>query len=283
MNTSGNDTAKQGTFALTIAAIGVVFGDIGTSPLYALKESFHAHHGAVGEPEVFGVLSLILWSLILIVSVKYIALVMRADRKGEGGVLALIAQLNQNGGPQLGKRAKAIFIPLAVFAAARLYGDGMITPAISVLSPVEGLGYAAPNLRPFVIPVTIAVLLALIVCQRFGTGGIGRVFGPVAADERISVRPPGHGFHHVTAVFGFMDEPHIPDLVARLVDYGISIPTHDATCFLSREHLVKGSLRELWPWKWRIHWAQAKHSSSSADFFYLPPDRVVEIGIQIGC
>jgi len=163
---------------LGLTALGVVYGDIGTSPLYALHESFFGLDKlAVSPANVLGVLSLIFWSLVLVISVKYLLVVMRADNHGEGGILALMALLSPwYGSPS---RRRAILIALGVFGAALLYGDGMITPAISVLSAIEGLNVAAPHLQPYVIPITIAVLVVLFVFQQRGTGGVGAVFGPV--------------------------------------------------------------------------------------------------------
>lgn len=162
-----------------LAALGVVYGDIGTSPLYALRECFSPHLGVQLTPfHVLGVLSLIFWALILIVSLKYQALVLRADNRGEGGILALLALLNP--WRTLGQgRAASVLMALGVFGAALLYCDGMITPAISVLSAVEGLKIAAPGAEPFVVPLTLAILAALFSLQRFGTARVGAVFGPV--------------------------------------------------------------------------------------------------------
>ncbi len=161
--------------ATVVAALGVVYGDIGTSPLYALRECFGGPHAVPASPEnVLGVLSLVTWSLILIVSVKYLAIVLRADNEGEGGILALMA-LALRGEP---RRPHALLI-LGLCGAALLYGDGMITPAISVLSAVEGLAIAAPALEHFVVPLTIATLLGLFALQRRGTGHLGAVFGPI--------------------------------------------------------------------------------------------------------
>ena len=163
---------------MTIAALGVVFGDIGTSPLYALRESF----GGSGAPllnraDLFGVLSLILWSLILIISVKYLLFVLRADNRGEGGIIALVALLN----PWRTRRGEPRFVLMimGLFGACLLYGDGTITPAISVLSAVEGLHVAAPGLEHYVIPITVAILVALFAVQSRGSGSIGRLFGAV--------------------------------------------------------------------------------------------------------
>jgi KUP system potassium uptake protein len=163
--------------ALTLTALGVVYGDIGTSPLYALRACFHGDTPvAVSSANVLGVLSLIFWALILIISLKYLLLVMRADNRGEGGILALLTLAD----PERARgRRRVALILIGVFGAALLYGDGMITPAISVLSAVEGLKVAEPELHPLVIPLTILVLLLLFMFQKQGTAGVGRVFGPV--------------------------------------------------------------------------------------------------------
>ena len=161
---------------LTLAALGVVYGDIGTSPLYALRECFSGAHEIPVSPEnVIGVLSLIVWSLIVTVTIKYLLFVMRADNGGEGGILALVALVRTRGG----KSAHATLVAIGLFGAALLYGDGMITPAISVLSAVEGLGVATNIFEPFVVPITVVILIALFVMQHRGTGGIGAVFGPI--------------------------------------------------------------------------------------------------------
>lgn len=162
---------------LALAALGVVFGDIGTSPLYAMKECFGGSHGIpVDADNVLGVLSLIFWSLVIVVSAKYILYVLRADNRGEGGELALLALLHPRSHQPTEQR---MLIYLGLFGAALLYGDGMVTPAISVLSAVEGLSIATPVFSEFVIPVTIAILIALFLVQRHGTARIGSVFGPV--------------------------------------------------------------------------------------------------------
>jgi KUP system potassium uptake protein len=164
--------------ALALGALGVVYGDIGTSPLYAIRECFHGEYGVEPTPHhVLGVLSLMFWSLVVIISIKYIAFVMRADNRGEGGILSLVALAVPRAGGTRG--AGLLLALLGVFGAALLYGDGMITPAISVLSAVEGLEVAAPALERFVVPVTVAILVALFAIQRHGTGRVGALFGPV--------------------------------------------------------------------------------------------------------
>ena len=164
---------------LVLAALGVVYGDIGTSPLYALRECFTGEHGLPPTVDnVLGILSLIVWSLNFVVSFKYISLVMRADNRGEGGILALMALVRQKG--ITGRtQIRRVLIPLGLFGAALLYGDGVITPAISVLGAMEGLKVVAPAFDPFVVPITVAILFALFLFQKRGTAGVGAVFGPI--------------------------------------------------------------------------------------------------------
>lgn len=163
----------------SLGALGVVFGDIGTSPLYAFRESFLAADGlAVNEESVLGILSLMFWSLILVVSIKYLVFVMRADNHGEGGILALTA-LAGDGMSKDKKRRRRLLLLVGLFGTALLYGDGVITPAISVLSAVEGLGVIAPDLESYVVPVSAAIIVALFLIQRQGTSRVGALFGPV--------------------------------------------------------------------------------------------------------
>ena len=159
--------------ALSLTALGVVYGDIGTSPLYAFRACFSAEYGlAPTAAAVYGVLSLVVWSLILIVGVKYIAFVMRLDNHGEGGIMALLALLRQ-------RRRWGLLIGLGLFGTALLYGDGVITPAISVLSAAEGLEVAAPAFKPYVLPATLLILFLLFFFQKYGTARLGSVFGPI--------------------------------------------------------------------------------------------------------
>ena len=170
--------SSKRTAALTLAALGVVFGDIGTSPLYTIKECFSEFTGV--EPthdNVLGMLSLITWALIIVVTVKYVLVVMRADNRGEGGVLALMALASRQAG--IAERRRRFYLMVGLAGAALFYGDCLLTPAISVLSAVEGLKVATPALEPFVIPIALGVLVALFAVQRFGTAGVGRWFGPV--------------------------------------------------------------------------------------------------------
>jgi KUP system potassium uptake protein len=164
-------------FPLTLTAIGVVYGDIGTSPLYAMRECFFGSHSVPATHEnVLGVLSLIIYSLLLVISVKYIAIVMRADNQGEGGILALTALIPPNTG---NRTARSWLILLGIFGASLLYGDGMITPAITVLGAVEGLKVATPLFDPYVVPVAVGILIAVFWIQRHGTHRVGRMFGPI--------------------------------------------------------------------------------------------------------
>lgn len=162
---------------LSLAAIGIVFGDIGTSPLYAFRESFHEDYGiATSSANILGVLSLIFWALILVISIKYLAFILRADNKGEGGIIALTALIT----PKKSASSYRRWLVLAgLFGAALLYGDSMITPAISVLSAIEGLKVATPIFDPYIIPITLGILIGLFIVQSYGTAGIGKVFGPI--------------------------------------------------------------------------------------------------------
>lgn len=163
---------------LALGALGVVYGDIGTSPLYSLRECFHGPHAVEPTPaNVLGVLSLVFWALIFIISVKYLLFIMRADNRGEGGILALMALVRSE---KLRKSKRQwVLVALGLFGAALLYGDGMLTPAISVLSAVEGLEVATTLFQPYVVPITIGILIVLFMIQRHGTRGVGTVFGPV--------------------------------------------------------------------------------------------------------
>lgn len=161
-----------------VAAIGVVFGDIGTSPLYALKECFDPQHGIpFNQQAVFGIISLLFWALVIVVSLKYVLFVMRADNRGEGGVLALMALSLRS--VRAGSRWASVLMMLGMFGACMFYGDAVITPAISVMSAVEGLEIAAPSLTRFVLPITIVILIILFSMQKSGTAKVGRLFGPV--------------------------------------------------------------------------------------------------------
>jgi len=175
---NASESKKPSLLALSAGAIGVVYGDIGTSPLYALKEAFNGPHGAdINPANILGVLSLMLWALILVVSLKYVLFIMRADNKGEGGIMALIALTQRVF--HTDSRRKWLLLTLGLFGAALFYGDGMITPAISVLSAVEGLELAAPALHRYIIPISLTVLVGLFLIQSRGTASVGKLFGPI--------------------------------------------------------------------------------------------------------
>src|ERR1700712_5073979 len=159
---------------LVMGAIGVVFGDIGTSPLYTLRECLKAAGGA-SQPNVFGIVSLILWAILAVVTLKYVSFVMRADNDGEGGILALTA-LASGVAPV---RLRRVLLTLGVFGAAMFYGDSMITPAISVISAVEGVTLIEPHLSEWIVPIALVILTALFRLQKRGTDAVGKVFGPV--------------------------------------------------------------------------------------------------------
>jgi KUP system potassium uptake protein len=177
-----NDSPKKepegGRLAkLSIAALGVVFGDIGTSPLYAIRECFHGEYAIpVSNENILGVLSLMFWALIMIVTFKYLTFVFRADNNGEGGVIALTALIKR---AKITKKRGIGLAAVGLFAACLLYGDGMITPAISVLSAVEGIRIITPVFKPYIIPLTIVILAGLFLLQRHGTAKVGGLFGPV--------------------------------------------------------------------------------------------------------
>src|SRR5256714_6967833 len=189
----------------TLGALGVVYGEIGTSPLYALKEAAKAaaHGGPVTPEAILGVVSLIFWALILIISLKYALLILRADNRGEGGIVALLALLSARNAQPGTWRAQLLLVGLV--GAALLYGDGAITPAISVLSALEGLKVDAPSLAPAVVPLTLIVLIGLFVMQRKGTGFIGNIFGPVML-----------GWFFVIALLGIYGIVRAPDVLAAV-------------------------------------------------------------------
>ena len=169
--------------SLTLTAVGVVYGDIGTSPLYAMRECFFGSHSVPPTHDnVLGVLSLIIYALLIVISVKYIAIVMRADNDGEGGILALMALVpprSGSGAAVLRGAGRPVLIGLGIFGASLLYGDGMITPAITVLGAIEGVNVATPLFEPYVVPVAVAILVCVFSIQKYGTHSVGRLFGPV--------------------------------------------------------------------------------------------------------
>lgn len=181
------------TFLLALGSLGVVYGDIGTSPLYSIRECFHGTHAiALNEPNIFGVLSLVFWSMTMVICVKYVVFVMRADNHGMGGIFALLALIPGDSG-RISPRLHGVVAFAATLGASLLYGDGVITPAISVLSAVEGLEVATEAAKPLVVPLTCVVLLALFLVQRRGTGVIGNVFGPIMIVWFVTIAALGAG------------------------------------------------------------------------------------------
>ena len=177
MRAESRPLSKGALAALTLAAIGVVYGDIGTSPLYALKEVFAHGRVPLTTANILGILSLVFWTLTVVVSLKYVTLILRADNNGEGGLIAMLALASQAVKDRPALRSRLLL--LGIFGTAIFFGDGVITPAISVLSAVEGLEVAAPGLHSYVVPLTLVVLTALFAAQRFGTAVVGRLFGPI--------------------------------------------------------------------------------------------------------
>jgi KUP system potassium uptake protein len=216
-----NPTGKR-LAILTLGALGVVYGDIGTSPLYALRECFNPEYGIAPTPEnIYGILSLLMWSLILIVTVKYIAFILRADNRGEGGILAMLALILQK---EAGPRSRRfLMIALGLMGAALLYGDGMITPAISVLSATEGLTIVSENFQPIVVPLSVLILVGLFLGQRFGTAKVGVIFGPVCLVWFTTL-----------AILGLKELVHAPEIL------GAINPWHAVTFF--GRHGVAGFL-----------------------------------------
>src|SRR5690349_5736320 len=168
---------------LSLTALGIVYGDIGTSPLYALQQCFTSKEHSIPPTtaNVYGVLSLVVWLLVLVVAIKYLVYIMRADNRGEGGILALLALILQQERRRANSKRRMVLIGLGLFGAALLYGDGMITPAISVMSAVEGLNVVTPAFVKLVVPLSIVILFVLFMAQRFGTGRVGTAFGPIMA------------------------------------------------------------------------------------------------------
>ena len=220
---------SQGSLAkLAVGAVGIVFGDIGTSPIYAFRETFAGHHTLVPDQlHIHGVLSLIFWSMMIIVTLKYVTIIMRADNKGEGGSLALLALINREIGT--GKKWTSGIILLGVFATALFYGDSMITPAISVLSAVEGLTTVQASFQPFVVPIAVGILVGLFAIQSHGTARVGALFGPVML------------FYFVTiAVLGLIHVVDRPQIILNTIN-----PWHAMRFFIlepDRAFLALGSV-----------------------------------------
>ena len=195
--------AETVRLALVVGALGVVFGDIGTSPIYTIQTVFNPtdpHPVPISTANVYGVVSLIFWSVMIIVTLTYVTLVMRADNDGEGGIMALITMLRR-WGPARGRRTVAALAALGLFGAALFFGDSMITPAISVLSAVEGLKVIEPGLEAWIVPITAVIIVVLFAVQRHGTAAVGRLFGPVMIVWFTAIGACG--------VWGIVDHPEI--------------------------------------------------------------------------
>lgn len=219
--------SRQATSTLTLGAIGVVFGDIGTSPLYALKEIFNGHHPIPVTPDnILGILSTVFWSIMLLVSLKYVLLIMRADNRGEGGSLALLALVTERA---RNPRLAWVVTLLGIFAAALFYGDSMITPAISVLSAVEGMELVTPTMKPYVIPITLIILTGLFFIQKRGTGSVGMFFGPIMT-----------GWFAILGLLGLLQIAYNPSVLAALNPlYALGfISAHPGLAFLALGSVV---------------------------------------------
>ena len=200
-------SAKSSTAALTLAALGIVFGDIGTSPLYAVKETFAPVHGiALTAPNILGGLSTMFWALMIVVSLKYVVLIMRADNRGEGGIMALIALAASSVKEHARWRLPLMLV--GIFGAALFYGDAVLTPAISVLSAVEGLEIATQAFKPYVVPIAVGVLLALFAIQSRGTARVGRLFGPITMLWFVAIGGAG--------IYGIVRAPAVLEAVNPL-------------------------------------------------------------------
>jgi KUP system potassium uptake protein len=241
------------TAALTLGALGVVFGDIGTSPIYAMRETVRATGGAMpGALAVMGALSAIIWALILVVTIKYVVLIMRADNQGEGGVLALAALAHRS--PRLKRRLKNVIGVAALLGLALFFGDGMLTPAISVLSAVEGLGVETSSLEPLIVPLTLIILVGLFLMQSQGTASIGRLFGPVMVvwfivlavlGVRGIAQDPGVLFA-VNPFYAVMLFVHAPWTAFVALGSVVLAVTGCEALYADMGHFGKGPIRNAW-------------------------------------
>jgi len=248
-----HDSHKKGLATMMLAAIGVVFGDIGTSPLYALKECFDPQHGIPFSPEaLFGVIAMMIWSLILIVTFKYVLFVMRADNKGEGGVLSLMALALRS----FDSKSKGYFflMILGMLGACMLLGESVITPAISVLSAVEGIEIAAPGLHKFIIPISLVILVALFMIQKYGTAAVGNLFGPVTLTWFITLAVLGvinigaapqiiGAINPMYAVQFVLDHPTTAYIVMGAV---VLVVTGVEALYLDMGHFGRNPVRYAW-------------------------------------
>ncbi|MEP7118443.1 MAG: potassium transporter Kup [Acidobacteriota bacterium] len=237
---------------LALTALGVVYGDIGTSPLYAMRECFYGSHSvAPTEGNVLGVLSLIIYSLLLVISLKYVAIVMRADNHGEGGILALTALLPARETPG---RSTSVLVLLGIFGAALLYGDGMITPAITVLSAIEGLNVATPVFEQAVVPITVAILIGVFAIQRHGTDRVGRLFGPIMLVWFLLISALGIGWLSTRpVVLGAVDPRHAVKFFAEHGWHGLAVlgavflvVTGGEALYADMGHFGKRPIRLAW-------------------------------------
>lgn len=247
------EPSNQPFRVLAIAVLGVVYGDIGTSPIYALRECFAGKHPLpVSEPNVLGILSLIFWTLILIISIKYMIFILQADNRGEGGTFALLSLLRPD--QQQEKRRRRALVLLGVLGASMLYGGAMITPAISVLSAVEGLQVAAPHLEHYVVPLTIGILLALFALQKHGTARVGAMFGPItlmwflvlaALGVRSIIQAPGVllAINPMYAIEFFMDN----GMVGYMAIYAVFlVSTGGEALYADLGHFGRFPIRKVW-------------------------------------
>ena len=240
---------------LSLTALGVVYGDIGTSPLYALRECFKEEYGITPTaPNIIGVLSLILWSLILVVSVKYIVFILRADNRGEGGIMALLALLLQQKHSDDDKRRRLLLVALGLFGAALLYGDGVITPAISVLGAVEGMEVGTPALAHIVVPITLVILFALFMVQRYGSARVGTAFGPIMLVWFVTIATLG--IHSISAAPAVLASANPWHGVLFFRDHGIAgfltlgavvlVVTGGEALYADMGHFGKRPIRIAW-------------------------------------
>ncbi|MGE5336598.1 MAG: KUP/HAK/KT family potassium transporter, partial [Gemmatimonadota bacterium] len=238
---------------LVLGALGVVFGDIGTSPLYALKEVFGSQHPVpLNNANILGALSLVFWTLLVIVTLKYVTLILRADNRGEGGILALLALVVRLTRHQ--KRLRYVLGLLGVFGATLFYGDAVITPAISVLSAVEGLEVVAPQLHPYIVPTALTVLIVLFVIQAYGTGRVGAFFGPITLLWFVTLavlgvasiaQTPGVlvAIFPVYAFHFFADHPLISFIALGAVVLAV---TGTEALYADMGHFGRGPIRVAW-------------------------------------